>query len=90
MNENIMNKNIIKQLLHNEIQELLEEIKNNKPNLYNLWSSYYNEKEKTYISSLKDTVNKLKKIKEHSNDIHQDSIQFLLMLYFSSDNNYIQ
>jgi hypothetical protein len=85
-----INKNIIKQILHNEVEVLLNEIKNDKPNLYELWSSYCIEKENTYISYLKDTSNKLKKIKEHSNDIHKDSIQFLLMLYFLSDNNRLQ
>jgi hypothetical protein len=72
----------IKQIYYSEIDRLLESISSTKPNLHTLWKRYYQEKEKKYMETLKNIMETLKRVEQHNNDIHQDTIDFLYMLYY--------
>lgn len=75
-------KKIESQLM--KVERNMELIKNEKPNFYKLWKSYFKKKNAFYIEFLKNMNNSLNIIKNNENDISNDSIVFLSLMYMNN------
>lgn len=77
---------LIKQTLIEYIQYKTNEMKDNKPNIANIWQNYLN----LYVDNLFNNIQKLDDLNQIINvDLSRQNIEFLLIYSMLNNHNYV-
>ena len=72
------------QTLFDTINVLLKNIEKEKPNFHSVWIKFIEKKTEKIITDLQGIRDGLEKVNMYHQDIHKDTLDFLMMLYLSS------